>query len=329
VTIFSDAMARAVGLRSRVVFVEGTDERILRAARQLADLGIARPLLLGDPAATRDAAERATVELDGIEVLDADDDGLVERHLAAFQEVCADYSDKLLRRKIRVPLNHGAIMLRIGEVEALAAGVVHSTGDVILAGQQFVGLAEGTTTVSSVGFLELPAVAGEARTFAFADCAVTVDPDPSTLADIALTTAQTASTLLGWEPRVAMLSYSTDGSGEGASVDKVREAVAIARSRRPDIAVDGEFQLDPAILPRAAASKVRRVSAVAGQANILVFPDLDAGNIAVKCAMLFGSATNYGPLLQGFAKPIADFSRSATVEDIVGSVTLRLLGAQR
>ena len=155
-----------------------------------------------------------------------------------------------------------------------------------------------------------------------------VDPDPEQLASIAITSAETVHALMGWEPRVAMLSYSTDGSAEGPLVDKVREAVRIAQERRPDLAVDGEFQLDSAIRPEIAAKKVRRESAVAGKANVLVCPDINVGNIGVKLVQNFAHADAYGPMLQGFKKIVCDCSRSAPVSELVGNVVMSCVRAQ-
>ena len=162
----------------------------------------------------------------------------------------------------------------------------------------------------------------------FADCAVNARPSSEELADIALASADTVSLLLGWAPRVAMLSFSTKGSSEHEEVDRVRAAVEIARERRPELAVDGEFQLDAAIIPAVAAKKVKVPSAVAGKANVVIFPDLGAGNIGVKMVQIFAGATAHGPLLQGFARPVTDFSRSAPVEEIVGNLVMLAVTAQ-
>lgn len=162
---------------------------------------------------------------------------------------------------------------------------------------------------------------------ALADCAITAQPDAKDLAGIAIASADTVRSLLGWEPRVAMLSFSTCGSAEHESIDVVRQAVALAKELRPGLKVDGEFQLDAALLPQTAEKKVTRSSDVAGRANVLVFPNLHAGNIGVKLIQIFGRANAYGPVLQGFAKPVCDFSRSAPVEEMLGNVAMLVIRA--
>ena len=165
--------------------------------------------------------------------------------------------------------------------------------------------------------------------FAISDPAINPFPDADMLADIAISSAETVMTLLGWEPRIAMLSFSTCGSSEHESIDVIRRAVETVRARRPDLKIDGEFQLDSAILPRTAEKKVKRDSAVAGKANILIFPNLHAGNIGVKLIQVFGKADAYGPVLQGFAKPVCDFSRSAPLSEMMGNIIMLIVRAQK
>jgi phosphate acetyltransferase len=188
---------------------------------------------------------------------------------------------------------------------------------------------EGISTPSSIFLMRVPGFEGpQGELMVFADCAVAVAPDAGELAEIALTTAHTVRALLGWEPRIAMLSFSTRGSGEGESVDTVLEALRIAKERAPGLAIDGEFQLDSAIVPAVAARKVPEGSEVAGRANILIFPDLDAGNIAYKAVQRFAKADAFGAFLQGFAKTVTDLSRGASVTDISGLATMASVHAQ-
>jgi len=199
----------------------------------------------------------------------------------------------------------------------------------VLAGQMFVGTQPGINTISSMGVMDIPGWQGsEGHLLAFSDSAVNAEPDASELADIAITTADTMHRLFDWEPRVALLSFSTKGSTEHPQVDKVRSALEIARKRRPELKIDGEFQLDAAIIPEIAARKVKEPSDVAGKANIVIYPNLSAGNIGVKLVQIFGNANAYGPMLQGFAKSIGDFSRSAPIDEMIGNMAMVALNVE-
>ena len=226
-------------------------------------------------------------------------------------------------------MDRALMMERIDDVDITFGGISCSTGDVIIGGQTIVGLADGIDTISSCGIFNIPGWEGsEGHLRGFGDAAVCVDPDPEQLASIAISAAETVQALMGWEPRVAMLSYSTDGSAESPMVDKVRAAVKVAQERRPDLAIDGEFQLDSAIVPAVAAKKVRRESPVAGKANVIICPDINVGNIGVKLVQNFAHADAYGPMLQGFKKIVCDCSRSAPVSELVGNVVMSCVRAQ-
>jgi phosphate acetyltransferase len=221
------------------------------------------------------------------------------------------------------------MLTRTDRADALVAGTRCSTGEVVATAQLILGLADGIATPSSVLIMDIPGYAGpEGSLLAFADCAVVPAPSAAELADIAVATADTVKRLLGWEPRVALLSFSTKGSAEDPSVVRVREAVEQIRAQVSSLTVDGELQVDAALDPGVAAKKAAGANAVAGRANTLIFPDLNAGNIGYKLVQRLAGAGAYGPLLQGFARPVSDLSRGAGVDDIVAATIMVALCAQ-
>lgn len=313
-----------------VIFPESNEIRVLEAARKITDLGAAHPILVGNPDTVKAFAAENNVSLEGIKIVDNADEKLKQTVIKEFLAASDMFSEKALNRKFKTPLNFAAALVRVGRADCLAAGIVHTTGDVILAAQMFIGMEQNVNTPSSLGICEIPGYEGsEGNMLVITDCAVNMNPSSEELADIAIASSGTVSALLGWEPRVAMLSFSTKGSSTDESVDKVVKAVEIARQKRPDLKIDGEFQLDAAIVTKAAARKVKTESDVAGKANIIVFPDLNAGNIGVKILQIFGHALAHGPMLQGFSKPVTDFSRSAPVDEMVGNLLMLVVRAQK
>ncbi len=311
-----------------IVYPEGTDARIVEAAVKLQKSGLSRAILLGKTGAVAAVFDKLKLSADGIEILDPE----TSSELVSLQE-------KLLQKKpdmdpekaasmVRDPLYFGGAMVASGTADAMIAGAANATGKVISASLRTVGLTPGTRRLSSYFLMSVPNHRGQGRKdFLFADCAVNIDPPAEDLAEIAMATGRTAAKLLSEPAKIALLSFSTKGSAAHDSVTKVTYALAIMREQAPDMAVDGELQVDAALVPSVAERKVKGSAGVAGDANVLVFPDLNSGNIGYKLVQYMGNADAIGPFFQGFDKPVCDLSRGCSVDDVMSAAVILMATA--
>ena len=326
--ILDEIKAKAKALHKKIVLCEGEDKRVVKAAADATKEGIAEIVLLGNEAEIK--AANPDVDLTGVTIVDPLTSPRLPEYNAKLCELRAskgmtpDQAEKLLKDSTYF----GAMMLKMGDVDGLVSGACHSTANTLRPCLQVIKTKPGTKLVSAFFLMEVPdCELGDNGTFVFADCGLNQNPNPEELAAIAVSSAESFKMLTGHEPKVAMLSHSSKGSASHADVDKVVEATKIAKEMAPELELDGELQLDAAIVPEIGESKAPG-SPVAGHANVLVFPDLDAGNIGYKLVQRLGKAEAYGPLTQGIAAPVNDLSRGCSAEDIVGVVAITAVQAQ-
>ncbi|MCL2044717.1 MAG: phosphate acetyltransferase [Treponema sp.] len=323
----STMKAKAVSIRKRLVLPEGADPRILRAARIILDEDIAvNVTLLGKVADIQETAKKEGVDLTGITIVCPHAETNVNDYANEYYELRKHKGMTKEQAKVEIvdPLRWGAMMIRKGDADAIVAGIENTTGDVLRAGLSIIGIVPGLKTVSSCFVMAgLDPKWGIDGALIFSDCAVIPDPLPDQLADIAEGAAQSCREFLGVDPVVALMSFSTKGSASHDDVKKVQATVEILKSRNPGFVFDGELQADAALVPSVTDQKAPG-SLVRGRVNTLIFPDLNSGNIGYKLVQRLGKAQAFGPFLQGFASPISDLSRGASVDDIVTTCAVTL-----
>ncbi|MEM4230596.1 MAG: phosphate acyltransferase [Candidatus Pacearchaeota archaeon] len=318
---------KSKGLQKKIIFPEATDERILKAVIEATKNNIIKGVLVGKEKEIKNKASALDLNLEGIEIIEPLISKNFKRYVSAYAKKTGT-PEKTAELIVQQPLFFSALAVLLKDVDGMVAGAIHTSGDVIAVCKNIIGLQKNIVVPSSFFLMSIPNYeGGENGTLMYADASVNPNPTPEELADIAIMSAQSAKKLLGWKPRVAMLSFSTKGSAEHHDVCKVIKATEIARKKakkmKLNFEIDGELQADSALVLETARKKIAgNIGKVAGRANILIFPDLDAGNIAYKLTQILAKANAYGPILQGFNRPVSDLSRGANVEDIIGVISI-------
>ena len=313
-----------------IVLPEATDVRILEAAEMVKNEGYAKVILIGEEQKVRELAKEKNIDLGDTEIINPSKSSKIEEYANILYELrkAKGMTEEQAKQLVLDPVYYGMMMVKTSEADGLVSGAAHSTSDTLRPALQILKTAQGTKLVSAFFVMVVPNCEyGANGTFVFADCGLNEEPNPEALSEIAISSSKSFEQLVGEQAKVAMLSYSTYGSAHSASTEKVIEATKLVKEKEPDLMVDGEMQLDAAIIPEVAVSKAKG-SPVAGNANVLVFPDLGAGNIGYKLVQRLAKAEAYGPLCQGIAKPVNDLSRGCSAKDVAGVVAITAVQAQ-
>lgn len=329
-SVIEQIKAKAKSNKKFILLPEGTEERTIQAAALITEEGIAKVALMGDELEITDKAAALGVNLNGIEIINPVTSTKFKDFSEKFYEIrkAKGITPEKAEETMKNPLFFAAMMIKLDLADGMVAGAISTTGDTLRPGLQIIKMAKGISVVSSCFIMEIPDRSyGDNGVMIFGDCAVNPNPTAEQLAAIAVSSADTGKALCGIEPRVAMLSFSTKGSAKHELVDKVKEATDLVKELSPDLMVDGELQADAALVEKVGQLKSPG-SPVAGKANVLIFPDLQAGNIGYKLVQRLAGAEAIGPICQGFAKPINDLSRGCSIDDIVSVVAITAVQAQ-
>ena len=314
-----------------IVLPEATDVRILEAAEMIKNEGYAKVILIGNEEEVRKLAKERNIDIGETKIIDPAVSIETARYSKELYELrkSKGMTEEQAEKLVLEPVYFGTMMVKLNEADGLVSGAAHSTSDTLRPALQILKTAPGTKLVSAFFVMVVPNCKyGENGTFIFADSGLNEEPDSEKLSEIAISSSKSFEQLVGTQPKVAMLSYSTYGSAHSASTEKVIEATKLVKEKEPNLLVDGELQLDAAIIPEVAEFKAKG-SPLKGQANVLVFPDLGAGNIGYKLVQRLAKAEAYGPLCQGIAKPVNDLSRGCSSEDVAGVVAITAVQAQQ
>lgn len=314
-----------------IVLPEATDSRILEAAQIVKNEGYAKIILIGDEEKVKEIANDKGINIENIQIVNPLKDKKTEEYAKALYELrkAKGMTEEQAHQLILDPVYFGMMMVKLNEADGLVSGAAHSTSDTLRPALQILKTAPGTKLVSAFFIMVVPNCEyGSNGTFIFADSGLNEEPDSDKLSEIAISSSKSFEQLIGEKAKVAMLSYSTYGSAHSASTEKIVEATRLVKEKAPELMVDGELQLDAAIVPEVADFKAKG-SPLGGRANVLIFPDLSAGNIGYKLVQRLAKAEAYGPLCQGIAKPVNDLSRGCSSQDIAGVVAITAVQAQQ